>query len=176
MDADSRFEALYAEHAARVKAYALRRSDPATADDVVSDVFLVAWRRLAEVPEPALPWLYGVARRVLANRRRGESRTAALRERLAGESPRGDHGPRPGDPGVRDGDPRVWLALDALPEADREVLILHAWEELAPAEIATVLGVRPNAISVRLHRARRRFAVALNDHDRTPTDELEARR
>jgi RNA polymerase sigma-70 factor (ECF subfamily) len=70
-------------HAGFVLAYARRRTDSATADDVVADVFLTAWRRLADVPSDPLPWLLGIARRILANRRRGEARTAALHHRLA---------------------------------------------------------------------------------------------
>lgn len=154
---------------AGVRAYALRRTTAASADDVVADTFLVAWRRLDAVPDPALPWLLGVARRVLANRRRGEGRAAALRKRLA-------HAGAAEDREGSGGDPRVWSALAELPEADREVLLLTAWEELAPGEIAAVLGLRTNTVSVRLHRARRRFAAALAQRDRTTTGELEVRR
>jgi RNA polymerase sigma-70 factor (ECF subfamily) len=169
VSSEERFETLYATHAGRVRAYALRRTSAASADDVVADTFLVAWRRLDAVPDPALPWLLGVARRVLANRRRGEGRAAALHERLAhagaGESHEGS-----------DGDPRVWSALAELPEADQELLLLTAWEELTPGEIAAVLGLRTNTVSVRLHRARRRFTAALAEQDRTTTGELEVRR
>ena len=171
MSAPTRFESLYRAHAGPVKAYALRRTSPAAADDIVADTFLVVWRRLDDVPEPALPWLLGVARRVLANRRRGEGRAAALQDRLAGAAR---------SPGVLDetpgGDPRVWSALAALSEGDRELLTLNAWEELGAAEIATVLGIRANTASVRLHRARQRFAAALATQDRITTDELEVRR
>jgi RNA polymerase sigma-70 factor (ECF subfamily) len=78
----SRFEALYREHYAAVLAYARRRI-PGRADDVVSETFLVAWRRLDDVPSDGLPWLYGVARRVVADVRRSAGRQQALAERLA---------------------------------------------------------------------------------------------
>lgn len=86
MTAESRFEAIYRECADRVHAYAMRRAAPAMADDVVNETFLVAWRRLDAVPEEPLRWLFGVARRVLANRRRTESRATALWLRLAAEA------------------------------------------------------------------------------------------
>ena len=137
----------------QVLAYALRRSDAVTAEEVVAETFVVAWRRLDEVPERPLPWLLAVARRVLANHRRAQARRRALGDRLRAQpvaEPEGDSG----DPGVRS-------ALAALREADREALLLHAWEGLDNAEAAAVLGCSPNAFAVRLHRARRRFAEAL---------------
>ncbi|GAC1578857.1 MAG: RNA polymerase sigma factor [Candidatus Dormibacteria bacterium] len=168
VSSEERFEALYTAHAGRIRAYALRRTTAASADDVVADTFLVAWRRLDAVPEPALAWLLGVARRVLANRRRCEGLAAALHERLA-------HAGAVEDREVSDGDSRVWAALAELPEGDRELLLLTAWEDLTPGEIATVLGLRNNTVSVRLHRARRRFAAALAERDRTTTGEMEIR-
>jgi RNA polymerase sigma-70 factor (ECF subfamily) len=168
---ERRFEGVYAAHAGRVGAYVRRRAASSVADDVVADTFLVAWRRLDDVPDPALPWLLGVARRLLANQRRRDGRAAALRERLVHCTPA---------PGAVDElsepDSRAWLALRELSDADREVLTLSAWEGLSAAEIAVVLDVRPNTVSVRLHRARRRFAAALAELDGTTTDGLEVRR
>src|SRR3954463_14184187 len=79
------FEAFYTRYAGAVRGYAMRRCDPETADDVVADVFLVAWRRRAELPEEPLPWLLGTARHVLANPARGHSRRVRLLDRLAAE-------------------------------------------------------------------------------------------
>jgi DNA-directed RNA polymerase specialized sigma24 family protein len=79
-----RFEGLFRENYPLVRAYALRRAAPEAAQDVVADTFLVAWRRLEDVPDDALPWLYGIARRVLANQRRSADRSAALERRVAG--------------------------------------------------------------------------------------------
>jgi RNA polymerase sigma-70 factor (ECF subfamily) len=152
------FEALYHEYADRVHAYALRRTTAATADDVVSEVFLVAWRRPDAVPADPYPWLLGVARRVLANRRRGEARASALRVRLAAEQ-------RPIDEECPSNE-RVLVALERLSERDRELLTLATWEELGPDELAQVLGVRRGTVAVRLHRARQRFAEALGAIDR----------
>lgn len=135
-----------------MRGYALRRTDPATADDVVSDVFVVACRRLPDVPDDALPWLLGCARRVLANQRRGERRQRALSERLTG----GETAAAPESP-----DRGLAAALATLSEADREVLMLVAWEGLEPERAARVLGCSRGALAVRLHRARRRLARAL---------------
>jgi Sigma-70 region 2 len=81
-DPARRFERLYLAHVDRAHRYALRRA-PHDAEEIVSETFLIAWRRSADVPSDALPWLLGVARRVLANRRRGEQRRAALAGELA---------------------------------------------------------------------------------------------
>jgi len=151
---------LYADHAAAVRGYALRRTDAATADDVCAAVWSTAWRRIDHVPDDALPWLFGVARRVLANERRGRQRRWALHERLAGASGAGQ-APAPELPSDR----RLARALAALRPADREALLLVAWEELSPQRAAAVLGVRPGTFAVRLHRARRRLAAALQDQD-----------
>ena len=168
---EQRFEGLYAAHAGRVGAYVRRRAPFSAVDDVIADTFLVAWRRLDDVPDPALPWLLGVARRLLANQRRRDGRAAALHERLA-------HATRA--PGAVDDlselDSRAWIALGELSDADRELLTLTAWEGLSAAEVAVVLDLRPNTVSVRLHRARRRFAAALAELDSATTDELELRR
>lgn len=182
MDERARFERLYREHAARIRAYARRRlSSQAIADDVVSDVFLVVWRRLDEVPDDPLPWLYGIARRSLANRRRSDARASALLDRIA--SGRGrelgcapDRDSAPGDGSCErdlDADSPALRALAQLSPADRELLALVAWEELEPAQLATALDAAPGTVAVRLHRARRRFAAALAAQDNlnpTPTE------
>jgi RNA polymerase sigma-70 factor (ECF subfamily) len=155
--AEKDFEELYALHAGAVRGYAMRRCDPETADDVVADVFLVAWRRRAELPEEPLPWLLGTARHVLANHARGHSRRVRLLDRLAAEptalaTPAHSSGRESA---------RVRAALARLNEKDRELLLLLAWEGLEPRQAAQVLGVRPNTLAVRFHRARRRLSAAL---------------
>ncbi len=72
-DARLRFEAMFRQHYPEVNAY-VRRRTTGDAGDVVGEVFLTAWRRLDRVPADALPWLLGVARKVLANARRSEHR------------------------------------------------------------------------------------------------------
>ena len=126
-EAEHRFGVLFDTHRRLVLGYALRRVDePADAADVVAETFLVAWRRLGDVPEgeAARGWLLGVARRVLANHRRGERRRDGLADRLARELV--------AVPVERDGREVVWRALAQLSDEDRELLLLAGWEGLAP--------------------------------------------
>jgi RNA polymerase sigma-70 factor (ECF subfamily) len=136
VDARSRFEALYRAHAGAVQTYVRRRAGVEGADDLLAEVFLVAWRRLDDVPEDPLPWLLGVARRVLANRRRGAWREAALRDRLSFESASAAAVVSGRSESAR----AVVRALGALREPDREALLLVAWEGLSPGQAARVLG------------------------------------
>ncbi|WP_395108227.1 RNA polymerase sigma factor [Actinomadura sp. SCN-SB] len=155
-----RFEDVYAANRARILGYALRRtSDPQDAADILAETFLTAWRRLDDVPpgDQARLWLYGVARRVLANHHRGERRRSALAADLGSRLRDGlTVQDAPGDDLAG-----VGAAFRGLPEADRELLALVGWEGLDHGEIATVLGCSRNAVRIRLHRARRRFARAL---------------
>ena len=155
---DAELEALWHEWHRYVLAYALRRADPATAEDVVAETFVIAWRRLADVPERPLPWLLGVARRVLANQRRGARRRRALAEHLRerASAPSGPEGAPEG---------RALTALASLAERDREALLLHAWEGLDHAQAGTVMGCSGATFAVRLHRARRRFERELGRVD-----------
>lgn len=159
MDDDARLEHLHREHAGAVRAYARRRIGRDEADDVVADVFVVAWRRIGDVPAEARTWLLGIARRVLANRHRAAKRQRALYERLAREAETGTLVVPPS--GGREG--AVLRALASLASGDREVLLLVTWDGLSHAQAAEVLGVRPATLTMRLHRARRRLGRALDD-------------
>jgi RNA polymerase sigma factor (sigma-70 family) len=166
-EARQRFELLFERHRRPVLGYALRRvDDPADAADVLAATFLVAWRRIDDVPrgDAERPWLLGVARRALANERRGTRRQHALAERigheLAAQLPAALARPDGGR-----GDAGIWEALTRLSKEDRELLLLAGWEELAPAQIAVVLGIRPVAARSRLHRARRRLRAELDGDD-----------
>ncbi len=162
-----RLEELFSEHAAAVRAYARRRVALGAADDVVSEVFVVAWRRLNEVPDDALPWMLGCAQRIIANQRRAVRRQTALFDRLSHErsDPAHVHGT---------GDSILGEALAALTDGDREVLMLIAWEGLDPARAAAVIGCSRRAFAMRLHRARRRLAAAMVRVDPTRSDPMEA--
>jgi RNA polymerase sigma-70 factor (ECF subfamily) len=157
--AEARINDLYRDHARDILGYALRRTrDPEDAADVVAETFLVAWRRLGEVPldGDARLWLYGTARHVLANHDRGARRRDRLTERLRDEL-------RRQLPVVhRTGEGSALLeALAGLAEADRELLMLIGWEELTPTQAARALGISPLAARTRLHRARRRLRARL---------------
>ncbi|WP_233617730.1 MULTISPECIES: RNA polymerase sigma factor [Actinomadura] len=159
-DADRRrFTAMYDTCRQRVWAYAASRAGRQVADEVVSETFTVAWRRLADVPDPPLPWLLGVARNVLRADHRAEARRAAFAAELERRAPR----PR-GDVGEEVAERLAVLrAMAALPDADREVLILVAWQGLAPRDAAKVVGCSAAALRVRLHRARRRLVRAVEE-------------
>lgn len=161
---EERFRALYRDHFRPLLAYAVRRvAEPADAADVVAETFLVAWRRLDQAPfgPQARPWLYGVARRVLANHHRGRQRRLRLADRL-GEQLRVAV-PEPA--GARE--LAVHEALATLSETDQEVLRLSAWEQLEPREIAVVLDVSATSARAKVSRARRRLRDALG-HDPDP--------
>lgn len=159
--ARARLEALYAAHATAVHAYARRRTDTATAEDVVAETFLVAWRRRERLPTgDPLPWLYATARHVLANQRRGERRRDALTARIARE-PMAGVGAAPAASGVSEEGERLLRALATLRPDDREALLLIAWEELPPARAAAALECSRATFNVRLHRARKRLEAAI---------------
>lgn len=150
----ARLDAWFRAHGDRVFAYLLHRTDRHTAEDVLQEVFVTAFRRAEEVPEPPIGWLLGTARRLLANAARGDQRRDRLAARLANQPTAGS-----GDNGEA-GDV-VAAALAQLSARDREVLTLSAWYELSAAEAAQALGCSPAAYNVRLHRARHRLADRL---------------
>lgn len=155
-----RFDQIFREHFRDLLAYALRRVDePADAADVVAETYLTAWRRLDRVPDgpEARLWLFGAARRVTANHRRGRMRRDALAERL-----RSHLAGLPATEEPDDGTAEVVReAMAALKPDDREVLALVCWEELDPSEAARVLGIPAATARTRLHRARRRMREQL---------------
>lgn len=169
--AEARFVALYEANARDLLAYAQRRV-PAAEDaaDLVAETFLVAWRRIGEVPRgsEARLWLYGVARLTLSNQRRGELRRARLAERLRAELTAAALSAPPVA-----GDATVLRALATLEESDREALLLVGWEGLAPREVARVLGLSTVAARSRLHRARRRLRAAIDGLERDPVSRPE---
>ena len=150
------FRAMYARHYPDVVRYGLRRLDGvAAAEELAQEVFLVAWRRPTEVPAYALPWLYGVARRLLANHWRAQrSAPPAVQLTETAAADRHDAVTQLLD---------VRSALGGLSEDDQEILRLVGWEQLSLAEAGLVLGCGTTAAKVRLHRARRRLRDALTE-------------
>ncbi len=155
------FGRLFDETRADLLAYALRRArSPEDAADVLSETFLIAWRRLESLPpgDEARLWLFGVARNVLRRDVSRERAIDAVVERLAHELrdavptfPRSE----------QERSPELWVALKALPESQREVILLAAWEQMTPREIAAVTATPVNLVRVRLHRARARLKQEL---------------
>lgn len=154
-----RFRSIYDAAYDDVWAYCRRRAPAAAAEDAVAETFTVAWRRLDDVPPPpgARPWLFGVARRVLANQRRGDQRRQRLHLRLVHDSSRRVAAGADQEAGLS----AVMEALGTLSDDDQELLRLVAWEGLANAEVAVVLACSPGNVAVRLHRARKRLDKAL---------------
>lgn len=161
-DADQeRFELLYAAHYDRVLAYTLCRANVDVARDVTAETFLVAWRRLGDVPDDPLPWLIGVARRCVADQHRSTGRRDALTVRLR----QGTQGPTAWDDDPADAAAerdQMTMAMRRLSPFDRELLRLVAWDGLSSTQAAQSLGCSRATFAVRLHRARRRLVEALD--------------
>ncbi len=154
-DPVERFRAIYDATYPRIMAYTLRRARTRDdALDAVSEIFMVVWRRLDDVPsgQGMVPWVYGVGRRVLANQYRSRERSARLERRLKDNLSAGSSD-RPFD--------LVEEALERLRPGDREILRLVAWDDLDNDQIAAVLETSVTNVAVRLHRARKRLAREL---------------
>lgn len=159
---EQRFESLYREYYGHLMRYAARRVVDNQEADVVAETFTVAWKQLDQLRGgDALPWLYGIARRVLANDRRGRYRRRRLADRVVAETS-GSIDDHAGEVARR---VDLLTAIDALPARDRECLQLAEWEELPPEAAAAAMGCSTAAYKVRLHRARRRLAASLADGD-----------
>jgi RNA polymerase sigma-70 factor (ECF subfamily) len=165
-----------------VRRYLYRRTDAATADDVIGETLLVCWRRLDEVPDDALPWAIVVARQCLSNAQRAERRRIRLIGRIIAidppsvatdESPASLIADGAAEGTLEDGTPadgtaelaRVTRALARLRRNDAEILRLWAWDELPSPQLAVVLGISANAAAIRLHRAKARLKQELLKSD-----------
>lgn len=158
-DAEHRFREVYETHLASVYAYFRRRIDIQTAQDATAETFLVAWRRIDRMPDGdrALPWLYAVARRVLANQYRTQRRRARLTEKAGAVA--GDPDPTPETIVMRRREEQEVLeALTRLRPDDQELLRLAVWEELPHRLIAEALSCSPHAVDQRIYRASKRLA------------------
>lgn len=170
MTADERFDALYDEYEHLVRSYCARRVDATVLDDAVADVFVVAWRKIADLPpdDEVLPWLYGVAYRVVCHEWRRAGRAERLRRRCSTSGIGPD--PDPGEGTVeRERRELVARAAGGLSETDREILRLTLWEELSLAGAAVVLGITPNAAKQRVYRARRHLVEEFRRLEGGPT-------
>ena len=155
----TKFNELFDENRLDILKYLLRRSaNSDDAADALAETFLVAWRRIDAVPEglEGRLWLFGVARNVRLKQFTKSQRAVTLNERLASEL-RTISTSSKNEEIASD----VRKALSRLTESDREIVELSAWENLTPAEIASVLGISANAARVRLHRANRRLSEIL---------------
>jgi RNA polymerase sigma factor (sigma-70 family) len=152
---------IFETHHAAVRDYCRRRLQHDGVADAVADVFLVAVRRIDEIPAGAeRPWLFGIARNVVRNHQRRERRWSRLGAKLTGLA-------------RLDGDVETVIvrrleeqmvldALATLRPSDQEILRLRAWEELSSADIGIALGISSEAVDMRLTRAKRRLARSLS--------------
>jgi RNA polymerase sigma-70 factor, ECF subfamily len=167
----SKFDACFEAHYSQVLAFAIRRvGGRASAEDVLAETFAIAWRRKDVIPDAALPWLYGIAGRVVANHRRSTRRRLRLGRRLWREPAKSGRDPAE-VVGERDA---AVAAFSKLSGAQREILMLVAWEGLDASDGSIVLGCTPAAFRVRLHRARRALAKHLDAAGHLPRERLPA--
>ncbi|MGH9124744.1 MAG: RNA polymerase sigma factor [Acidimicrobiales bacterium] len=167
-DSGQIFTALWAAHHDAVLAYCRRRAPADVAGDAATATFEVLWRRVDDLPADPLPWLYAVARRELANRRRAESRLRAFAARLTRERRMTGADVAPDASSEAMDRSRARGALRRLRPDDRELLMLVAWDGLSPTAAAASLGISVPTLTVRLHRARQRLEselAALNQEE-----------
>lgn len=142
-----------------------RRTDPATADDVLSETLMVLWRRIDEVPADNIPWAIGVARLQLANIERAQRRQDRLVAKIIDiDPPSVSYCNADAEDSLSDD---VARAMSSLSSSDAELLRLWAWDGLQPRQISVVLGISTNAATVRLHRSKKKFAAAIGKHSAT---------
>lgn len=170
-DGNERYRTVFDSHFEAVRAYCLRRLPVADANDAVAEVFVVAWRRIDDMPsiDEVRPWLFGIARNVLRHSYRSSARRSRLQRRLDGLGH--DVAPSPEVAVVRRMEDEALLAaLESLSDGDREVLMLRTWEELTAPEIAATLGISVSAAEKRVSRAYARLARAVGRTSAAPTD------
>lgn len=158
---EQRLRDAFESYATRVLAYALRHAEPDTAHDVLSEVFLTAWRRIEDMPAEPLPWLFVITQNTLRNSARGSLRRLRLAERMAAIE-----GAAASTPGAEETVLERQIVLGALAELsdhEREALLLTSWDGLSPAQAAVVVGCSRRAFDARLGRARARLRRELHD-------------
>lgn len=153
---EPRFEQLYWRHHRDLLAFIRRRVPLDAAEDVLAETFVVAWRRLEDIPDEERAWLFGVARNVIRNSYRAEARQRALNVRLAEEADRTASDVGRFDDAIASRADLV-SSWNQLSETEQEVIALVAWDGLSNGEAAQVFGVTTSAFAVRLFRARRRL-------------------
>jgi RNA polymerase sigma factor (sigma-70 family) len=150
-----RLTELFRAHQLRILGFARRRVGADAAQEIVAETFLVAWRHLDDIPDPALPWLYRVASLEIANLRRRQVKSLQIAHAVRA-SVREEAVPADGSVEL-DAARSIAAAFERLGQKDQEILRLATWEGLTSAEGAAVLGCSISAYRVRLHRARTRL-------------------
>lgn len=165
-DRASAFTAVYEQNYVAVRHYVAWHCAPGEVDDVVSDAFLVAWRRFDELdPDWTRPWLFGVVKKVLSERRRSSQRAARFIDQLVATRPAATTDLDAGRLSVEDLE-LLKAGLQQMPVTDQEVLVLSAWYDMSADDLAVALSITKNNATVRLHRARTRFRTVIAEMER----------
>jgi RNA polymerase sigma-70 factor (ECF subfamily) len=167
-----RFERVAAAVYEPLQRYLRRRAPTDDAADALADTLLVLWRRLDDVPDDALPWCYGAARRCLANQRRGDTRRLRLVQHAGAQVDSSAELLLDPQYATETSDPPLVAALAVLSESEAEIVRMWAWEQLEPREIAIALDMTANAASVALTRAKRKLAQHLGRQDQPLTGHI----
>jgi RNA polymerase sigma-70 factor (ECF subfamily) len=167
----ARFGAIFDRHAATLQRFLVRRIGADAADGLLGEVFRIAFERrdrFDAAHASARPWLYGIASNLLLKHRRAEARQLRATARIAAEQATA-HGAAEGLVEARVLFPTLAEALEALPEGERDALLLYAWEELAYEEIASALDVPVGTVRSRIHRARKALRELLGSGGKDPS-------
>lgn len=162
------FGALFARHSERIFRYAARRVGADTADDIMSETFVTAFRRRARFDrsrEDAGPWLFGIATMLLHRHRAAEARVLRTLAAAAGGFDEADDTDQAMIDRL-DAEHRVTRlapAIAALPRRDRDTLLLYAWADLDYEGVAAALGVPIGTVRSRLNRVRRKLTAAAEE-------------
>src|ERR1700760_2148591 len=166
------FGVIFDRHGSTLLRFLARRVDPAEAEDLLGEVFRIAFERRSafeQERDSARPWLYGIAANLVARHHRSEARRFRAMARVPAGRPLDED---PAERAVAAADAtarwtRVMDAIGTLPEAERQVLLLFAWEELSYDEIALALGVPVGTVRSRLSRGRARLTALTQGRDTT---------
>jgi RNA polymerase sigma factor (sigma-70 family) len=160
-DDSERFSRLYDETSLDLLAFVLRRCSTAEeAADCLAETYRIAWEKRNRTPggDEARPWLFGIARNISRRERASQERAAATSRELAVAAERSNAT-------TSSEDSAVVAALAELSPLDQEIIAMLSWDGLRPREVASVLGLSPNAVRIRAHRARTRLRVLLAPRD-----------
>ena len=160
-----RFAVLFDRHAPHIHRYLARRAGREVADDLVAETFLTAFAKRDRYDlgySDARPWLYGIATNLVGQHRRDEARQYRIRQAAPAEPAVPGHADRvAADVTAQAVRAPLAAALAVLPDGDRDVLLLIAWEELTYQEVSRALGIPVGTVRSRLHRARARLRQLL---------------
>jgi RNA polymerase sigma factor (sigma-70 family) len=171
-----RFATVFDRHAPHIQRYLARRLGGQIADDLVAETFLIAFGKRARYDPSypnARPWLYGIATNLIGRRHREEVREYRLRAALGPPDDQACHAERVAAQVTAQAmNELLAAALASLPQGDRDVLLLIAWEGLSYEEVAAALDIPIGTVRSRLNRARKKVRVKLGHSENARTEEV----